>query len=213
MGLRRPPLQARSEETLDRILRATEALLDRKPFEDIGISEILEKSGVSASSFYARFKSRDDLLPWVYARYSDSERRLAAERFDPGRLANLDFAETIRLLTREAVATYRARRGLLRTVALLARSRPSAVSRGALRERAEQYAEAAGLLLRFRSEILHPDPELAVTTGILMILSLCREKVLFGDAPHPRSVDIDDDALGLEAARALHAYLTTRPRL
>jgi len=212
MRLKSRPLQARSQETLDRILRATEELLERKPFDDIGITEILRRSRVSAGSFYARFKSRDDLLPWLYARYSENEKRLAPERFDPRRLQGLKLAGAIQTLTREAISVYRGRRGLLRTVALLARSRPSAISRGAITERAEQYGEAAALLLRFRSEIKHPDPELAVKTGILMALSLCREKVLFGEAPHPRSVDIDDDVLSRETARCLHAYLTTPPR-
>ena len=210
--LKTPPRQDRSAKALDRILRATEQLLQKRRFEDIGITQILEESGVSASSFYSRFRSKEDLLPVLYAGYSEAQKRESVARFDPARLRGLDLAGRIQVLARDAVRTYRERRGLLRTVALLARSRPAAVTRGALRERTDQYEAACALLLECRDEILHPKPVLAARAGILMALATCRDKILFAEAPHPSSVPLTDDELSREVARAFFAYLTTPPR-
>lgn len=210
--LKTAPQQDRAIAGLDRILRATERLLRKRHFEDIGIAQILKESGVSASSFYSRFHSKEDVLPVLYAKYSAGQRKDAVARFDPARLRGLDLGARIQLLTREAVRTYRERRGLLRTVALLARSRPQAVSKGALSERAEQYEAAAALLLECRKEIRHPEPVRAVPAGILMVLATCRDKILFAEAPHPASVRLSDDELAAELARALFAYLSTTPR-
>ena len=210
--LKTPPRQDRSARALERILRATERLLKKRHFEDIGITQILEESGVSASSFYSRFRSKEDVLPVLYAAYSEAQKRESITRFDPARLRGLDLAERIQVLTRDAVRNYRERRGLLRTVALLARSRPQAVTKGALRERSDQYDAACALLLECRGEIRHPKPALAARTGILMALATCRDKILFAEAPHPSSVSLTDDELSHEVARALFAYLTTPPR-
>ncbi len=206
------PVQARSQETLDRVLRATEHLLEKKHFEDIAIGVILKRSRVSAGSFYARFHSKEDLLPHLYAAYSDDLAKRMGGWLAPDRWAGKPLAQRLRELMRLAIANYRERRGLLRAVALLARSRPSAVAKGAVRERDDQYRASAALLLQCRSEIKHPDTELAVQTGILFALAACRDKILFAEAPHPASVDISDERLADELACALYAYLTTKPK-
>lgn len=205
------PQQRRSEETLRTVLATTERLLARKHFEDISIHEILEESGVSIGSFYARFHSKEDVLPHLYQRYSDDLRARLADTMAPDRWAEAPLAARIRGLIREAVRAYRERRGLLRAVSLLARSRPKAVAKSALEERDGQYRAAAALLLGRRAEIRHPDAERAVQVGILFVLAACRDKILFAEAPHPASVRVDDEQLADELARALHAYLTTKP--
>ena len=209
--LKARPLQERSQETLRLLLRATERLLAHHHFEDISIHQILAESEVSTGSFYARFRSKEDLLPHLYQDYSDELRTRMAANTDPARWRGVPLVGRIRALVSQAVAAYRDRRGLLRAVALLARSRPRAVAKSALRERDDQYRAAAALFLECRSEIRHPDANLAVQTGILFVLAACRDKILFAEAPHPASVAIRDDQLADELSRALHAYLTTPP--
>ena len=209
--LRARPRQERSLETLRLLLRATEQLLRQHHFEDISIHQILAKSGVSTGSFYARFRRKDDLLPHLYQEYSDELRKRMAGASDPARWRGRPLVERIQVLVRQAVAAYRERPGLLRAVALLARSRPRAVAKTALRERDDQYKAVAALLIECRAEIRHPDPAAAVQAGLLFVLAACRDKILFADAPHPASVDLNDEQLASELARALHAYLTTKP--
>ena len=209
--LKARPRQARSHDTLRRLLAATEQLLADRHFEDLTIHQILAKSGVSTGSFYARFHSKEDLLPHLYADYSAALRARMAADTAPAKWRGLRLAARIRALVAQAVRAYRERRGLLRAVALLARSRPQAVAKSALRERDDQYRAAAALLLECRREIKHPEPAFAVSTGILFVLAACRDKILFAEAPHPASVKITDNQLAAELAHALHAYLTTLP--
>lgn len=209
--LRTRPQQERSLGTLRALLAATERLLARHHFEDISIQQILAESEVSTGSFYARFRSKEDLLPHLYQEYSDDLRARMAADTDPARWQGVPLAGRIRALLPQAVAAYRERRGLLRAVALLARSRPQAVAKSALRERDDQYQAAAALFLECRAEIRHPDPVRAVQVGLLFVLAACRDKILFAEAPHPASVAVNDEQLAHELARALHAYLTTPP--
>ena len=68
-----PPQQERSRRTLRRILSATERLLLKRPFEDIGVQEIVRAARTSVGSFYARFDDKAALLTALYERYDDDE--------------------------------------------------------------------------------------------------------------------------------------------
>lgn len=70
-----PPKQGRSRLSYERILRASEALLDGRDWEAIAVSEICAAAKVSASSFYSRFETKEALLFELHARHR--ERRLA----------------------------------------------------------------------------------------------------------------------------------------
>ena len=54
-----PPKQGRSRLSYERILRASEALLDGRDWEAIAVSEICAAAKVSASSFYSRFETKE----------------------------------------------------------------------------------------------------------------------------------------------------------
>lgn len=74
-----PPAQRRSQETLDRILEATEVLLDGRGFNEISVLEICTAADVSASSFYARFDSKERLLAVLHQRHLDERREQVRE--------------------------------------------------------------------------------------------------------------------------------------
>src|SRR5579871_3811602 len=68
----RPAKQARSSRTLERILRATRDLLHEKEFEEITVAEIVQRAQSSCGAFYARFPSKEALLPALYDAYTRS---------------------------------------------------------------------------------------------------------------------------------------------
>ena len=81
----------------------------------------------------------------------------------------------------------------------------------ALRDDADIPGETgriAQLLLACRDEIRHPDPPIAVSTGFFFVAAACRDKILFGESPHPASLVVSDHQLAAELSRALFAYLT-----
>ncbi len=70
----RPPQQERSRETLDRIVEAAELLIDGRPFDSVSIDDIINEADVSRSSFYARFPSKEALLPVLFERFTEQAR-------------------------------------------------------------------------------------------------------------------------------------------
>src|SRR5882762_8864584 len=163
------PLQARSRDTVLRFAEAAEALLRDRPFERITIQDIVARAERPIGSFYARFKSKEALLPFLYERYDDSLARYLESRLGTVTWEHLDFADTVEALVGVLVGIYEERRWLLRALALFARQHPEALSGELVQRRRELYAGVARLLLRHRRRIVHPDPEAAVRFGIFMV--------------------------------------------
>ena len=63
------PKQARSLETLEKIMGACDALLAKKTIEQISMQEIATEAGVSVGNLYNRFKDRDALIHHVIERH------------------------------------------------------------------------------------------------------------------------------------------------
>lgn len=203
------PKQARSRQTLDRILDAAERLLAERPFEEITVGEIVAEAGSSVGSFYARFPSKEALVPALYERRYDPavlERMRRARRDLAERFASLEVV--IGEAAARMVAHYRRDRWLLRLMALHARQRPDAVSEEMRRRRVPFHRALGEPLLRHREEIRHPDPERAVQMALFFGMAACRDRILFDYSPHAASLDASDDELRDEIARMMLAYLT-----
>src|SRR3954465_8136798 len=90
----RPPRQARSQMTLDRILDAAERVLDEKSFTEATVAEIMVRAGVTVGAFYRRFPDKDALLHFLDERFFQeigerSEALLDVERWRGASTANI----------------------------------------------------------------------------------------------------------------------------
>src|SRR5262245_7666914 len=116
------PAQQRGHDTADRFATATEELLRTLPFEEISIRDIVRRAGRPIGSFYARFASKEALLPFLYQRYHEGLEPLFAARVARVDWESLDpepaFAAMVDLL----IGQYIERPGLIRALALFARS-------------------------------------------------------------------------------------------
>lgn len=203
----RAPKQRRSEATLGRLVEATRRLLADKSFDDITINEIVVEAGASVGAFYARFGDKEALLDYLRdtaAREADEEgqRTLAARDWGSAPL-DLVAREVVRGLVRQ----HRANTGTLRAVAS---RRISAGASGAPRENpAFQPPVLVELIKQRRSEIAHPNPDVAVHLGLAMVTSTVRDRVLFpelsagGSAPSP----VTDAVFIEELTRAFLGFL------
>lgn len=207
-----PPLQARSRATYERILDALEERLRTTRFEEITVRELVENSGTSTGSFYARFPTKDTLLPALYDRYDAAlHARVAARAAGdtapaaPPPASTLE--ETVRDVIGRVVERLQAGRWLMRAMALHARQHPELITEETRRRRNALHAGWRAELLRYRDRMTHPDPETAVAYGLFMTITACREKIAFADAPHAASFDLPPERLIEESARALLAYL------
>jgi AcrR family transcriptional regulator len=206
----RPPLQARSRATLDRLLDATAALLAEKPFEQASVAEIVDRAGTSVGAFYGRFPDKESLLDCFDERFFELARASSAEFFESDEWRGASLGESVGLLVRLLVCNHRRHRGILRALAMRARE----PSQSRFRERAARHNQfVLGLVQgHFRSRpepIAHSDPARAVELGFLFTIAAVREAVLFDNVAGLATPG--DDELATELARFFLSYLTTSP--
>jgi AcrR family transcriptional regulator len=204
----RPPKQARSQETLDRILDAAEALVAEKGFADTPVSEIVRRAGSSVGAFYTLVPDKDALLHGLYERYLEQATATADDALDPARWDGAGIALVLDEVVRFLVEIYREQRGLIRAFVVRNHTDPTFQAR---RERLSHYVNArlTALLLARRDEIAHPDPERAAAFGLTLVFSTLDNVMLFGEM-RSGTLALSDADLAAELTRAYLAYLGTR---
>jgi AcrR family transcriptional regulator len=195
---------------MERFATAAEVLLEKRPFEQITIQDIVARAGRPIGSFYARFESKEALLPFLYERYDQSLERHCHASLAKIDWEALDFPDAIEAMVGVLLGLYVERRWLLRALSLFARQRPEALSEELIDRRKLLYDGIASILLRHRKQIGHDDPEEAIRFGIFMVSSVARDRLLFSEAPHARVTALPVTRLREELARALGSYLTAR---
>src|ERR1043165_8684515 len=176
----RPPQQSRSQETLDRILDAAEQVLAEKAFGEATLAEIMERAGVTVGAFYRRYPDKNALLRHLDERFFAEMLAKADEFFDPARWPSASAREIVDAFAREAVEVYSARRGLLRSLFLRART-DAVLQQSALHVNEQFIGRLRLLLLPRRDEMRHPDPDRAIELGFMMMIGALRELVVFGE--------------------------------
>ncbi len=201
----RPPRQARSQATLERILDAAEALTLEKSFDETPISEIVRRAESSVGAFYTRFEDKDALLNALYDRYYEQAIATANTALDPERWRGAQIPELLSEVVRFLVEIYRERSGLLRTFG----ARGSVDSEFKLRSERlsdEVSSRLAVLLLERRDEIRHPQPELGIRFGFVIVLSALDNAVLC-DEVRSSDLSLSSEHFAAELARNYLAYL------
>jgi AcrR family transcriptional regulator len=184
----RAPRQKRSQETLDRILDATERLLLKRRFESLSVQEIVRASGTSVGAFYNRFRDKDSLIWGLYDRYDDNlDDWISDWRRRQGE-PPADLIQAAAWVTRYLIETLQARRHLLRALALLVRAHPEA-EQGAQARRTAQHRFLIDALLAHRDQTLHPEPERAAQVAVFGAVSICRERILFSEGLHAQTTE------------------------
>ena len=207
----KPPRQARSRATLDRLLEATAELLAERRFEEATLAELVRRAGSSVGAFYARFESKQALLRYFDEQLFKRGRALWEEFLAPESWRGASAATIVTRVVARFVESRRRHRGLLRSLALYVRSRPAPdfAARAARLNRFVTRRLARLLLLR-REQIGHRDPERAIAFGLLLLDSATREAILFEKAGLSPGRLTDRD-LAAELTRALLAYLEIVP--
>lgn len=114
-----PPKQARSTESMQRILLALEQLLEKKSFSDITMAEIEAQSGCGIATIYARFRDKNSILAALHESVSERYKVGIDEATGPARLEGKSMEEATLKIARGIVAHYARNRNLLRAIMLL----------------------------------------------------------------------------------------------
>ena len=198
------PKQARSEQTLHRLLDAAEELIEEKSLADVSVPEIVRRAGSSVGGFYARFKDKDELLRALEERFLqrlDEQVELA----EPDHWGRATTAEIVASCMNELVSTYRAEHNMIH--AFVARAAADAETRQeGMRFRQRVSSRISALLLTRRHEISHPEPEVAIDLAVQLAFGLLLQKVIFGEIRAGDRV-LPDAAIEAELNRNVLAYL------
>ena len=199
-----PPKQARSQETLRRLLEAAEALIETKGFRDMSIADVAKAAHSSVGGFYRRFKDKDELLLALHERFAQElgarMNELEAEVVQAPTLAQM-----VRLCVHEMVRVFHARRALFAAFTSRFAENPEMLKRG-LAVRNEVLRRFVHLVLTHRSEIGHPEPDLAVDLAAQMMFALMDQLVVWGSLKAGGEA-LDEARIAAELERSFLAYL------
>jgi AcrR family transcriptional regulator len=201
----RPPLQRRSQESLERVLRAGLELLQEAGFEGFTVQEVSRRSGVSIGSIYSRAPSRQALILAIHDRVAEQMAvrqegiRKTAERTD------LSTGELVERLVTDMAALLLDNAASLRVFIQRAPVDAEFWRRGAERSRElAQIFETA--LLDHRGEIRHPDPELAIDIAFRFVYLPIMHRIAYGPEFESER-EVSDGEFVRELARAAADYL------
>lgn len=199
----RPPRQARSQETLDRILDAAEKVVSEKGFDRASISEIVQLAGSSVGAFYSRFRDKESLLGCLHDRFCEEAFVTTDTALEPSRWEGASVREILVELVSFLTIIYAERRGMFRAFIVRSSTDPSFAEDGA-RLSCYIMGQLTALLVTRRDEITHPDPELAVAFGLRLVFDMLDQSSLYDES---RQVHLGDPRLAEELSRVYIAYL------
>lgn len=206
-----PPVQRRSEQTLDRLVAAARRALDTKSFDRLTLGELTESAGVTVGAFYQRFASKAAFLEYLEQEAYEEIREHSAILFSTPPTGS---QRSVRALVEMAVtgmaSLYRQHRGVMRE--LVQRSRADdARQRRRMDMTRDVIAGAVEWMLAQGGPIGHPDPRRALGVALLFTTSALRDVILFDETWAGSESGDDVNALVAELVAAAAAYLQLPP--
>ena len=199
----------RTQESLERLLDAAEALLSAKRFEDVHVAEVASRAGTSVAAFYRRFEDKEALLHALHERLCEQALATADDALAPARWEGAGIREILATSSPFLIRVLESRETL--DLAVYQRGLTDA----AFRERSGRISRhvmegVARLLLARRAEIGHPDPERAVAFAMTQVYVPARAHV-HRRLPRPALVRMSDEEIARELIESCLAYLKVRP--
>jgi AcrR family transcriptional regulator len=201
----KPPQQARSQRTLERLLDAAEELIAQGGVAALTVSEVVKRGGSSVGAFYARFPDKDALFATLHQRSCAEALATAEFALDPARWENSSVAAILSELVEFAARSCVERRRLLQAFIALATGDAAYGERRASLER-QVAALTHRLFLTRENELTHPDLETAARVTIRIVLSTFE----YGTLMHSSEADdlhLPQTRTITELTQALLAYL------
>ena len=214
-GLARPVVQERGRHTLERLLDATEQMLDFVGLEGATVPAIAAAAGVSVGTVYKRFPDKDAVLRAVYERFFAD--LLAANQFalDPAKWVDTPTIELVTTLVAGMVEGYRSRQSLIRALLLYAHTHTDSEFRSHAEElRLETLKHFESLLRDRKADIGHPHPDRAIRFVVALFRHALQDAVV--SETGSRDLLASGSESSAELAKIVIGYLrvkgTERPR-
>jgi AcrR family transcriptional regulator len=173
------PQQSRSRESLKRLVKAAQDVLQEKGLEGATIPRIAARAGLSPGAVYRRFPDKDALLrKVVIATFQRIDERTAIFLTpDLAKQCTLKFF--IEQIVRDSLLSYRRYPRLLSSITQFFRTHPSAAFRREVDEiETRTFRRVVQFLLQYRKDVHHPDPEAAISFSLAVLGFSLRELIL-----------------------------------
>jgi AcrR family transcriptional regulator len=204
------PQQARSRESLRKLQKAAAEVLGQHGVEGATIPRIAAHAGLTPGAVYRRFTDKDALLESVILGILERQHERLRSGLTPETAAQIPLPVFAGQLINSLVVSYRANAALLRAMRQFVRGKVNTdfwkkVSRFEMRT----YEHLVDLILASARDIRHPQPKMAVSLGMMMVISTLHELVVeVSDAKAWKGLlPQDDRALKDELTRSFLSYL------
>lgn len=204
------PQQARSRESLRKLLKAAAEVLGQHGVEGATIPRIAQHAGLTPGAVYRRFPDKDALLETVILGILEHQDERLRVALTPEMARQIPLAIFAEHLITSMLMTYRASAGLLRAVRQFVQERDqTAFYKKAARLEMHTVEYMMELFLAHRKEIRHRDPQMAVAFALATLTSTLVELIL---ADHDLRcwqalIPKDDQTLKQELLRNFLSYL------
>jgi AcrR family transcriptional regulator len=204
------PQQARSRQSLTKLLRAAVQVLGHRGVAGSTIPRIAALAGLTPGAVYRRFRNKDVLLETAILRILEDQDTQLRSTLTVETAAKIPFPALAEQFISSLVFSHRRNAGFLRAARqfLLDREGTSFWKKGTkLEMRTFEYM--VDVLVASAGDIKHPDARAATALGLVMVVgTLWEVLVVPGDAKLWKGLlPKDDQALGRELARSFLGYL------
>jgi AcrR family transcriptional regulator len=201
----RPPRQARTHQSLERLLDVAETMLQDKNFDDIHVSEIASRAETSVAAFYRRFKDKDALLHALHERRCEEGYATGEDALDPARWDGASIVEILSAVFPFLVEIFHSNESLDRAIF------QRVLTDEQMRERSMKLNRyvvdgLSALLLERSSEINHPAPRTAVSFALVQALAMLVHHYIVG-IRDLMPVPLSDDQVADELVKSCLGYL------
>ncbi len=204
----RAPQQARSHDTLARLLDAAEAMLEEAPWDQCTVAALVARARSSIGAFYARFPDKDSLLQHLHQRRATEGIHTADAVLERERWLGVTMEPLIRALVAFVAKDYVDHAGLHREV--VRRNSTDARFRERSAHVTGHVVRLMALLLEERRHEMDIDDSLRAADMLHRILySVMDQSVQFVDRP-PGPVALTQPQLVEAVVRAMLGYLGVR---
>lgn len=204
------PQQERSRESLRKLLKAAAEVLGQHGVEGATIPRIAQHAGLTPGAVYRRFRDKDALLETAILGILERQDERLKAGITPEMAARIPLEVFVEQIVGGMVVTYRANASLLRALRQFTQGRANAAFlRKAARLEIRSIERVVDLILAGRDEIRHPEPRIAVSLGLLMVVNMLYDLVVMpvGVKDWKGMLPKDDPSLKRELTRAFLSYL------
>ncbi|HKW57365.1 MAG TPA: helix-turn-helix domain-containing protein [Candidatus Acidoferrum sp.] len=209
------PQQARSRESLRKLLKAAAEVLGQHGVEGTTIPRIAQHAGLTPGAVYRRFPDKDALLETVILGILERQDERLRVALTPEMARQIPLAVFAEQTITNMLISYRASAGLLRAVRQFVQGREqTAFYKKVARQEMRSFEYMVELFLVHRKEIRHRDPQVAVAFALVTLLSTLIELILVDHDLRCWQVVIpkDDQTLKRELLRSFLSYLGVEPK-